>query len=214
MGLDLLSMLLLGLLGTGHCVGMCGPIVIALPGGGGVAAHLTYHLGRITTYTALGALLAGVGGGLTDVARFQVAVSLLAAIFLLVFGLARLGILSEPRWMQGLSPGRLPGFRRVARSLRGGSRWALLPYGLMMGLLPCGLSYAAFARALAADGPVDGGLLALAFAIGTLPGLMAVGTLAARWVRQHQQLSQILAGVVMVGMAVSIALDAARALPG
>lgn len=214
MELDLLSMFLLGLLGTGHCVGMCGPIVLALPGGHHVGVQLAYHAGRATTYVAIGAVLAGLGAGLTEVARVQLVASLLAAAFLLVFGLARLGVLREPRWLMGssLSPLRLPGFRRVMRALRGGNRLAIVPYGLLMGFLPCGLSYAAFARALAADGPADGALMVALFALGTVPGLLAVATAASGFFRRHQQLSQLLAGALMVAMAVSLGVDAVRAL--
>ncbi len=56
----------LGLLGAGHCVGMCGPLVLAMPAAGGrLSPQLRYHLGRITTYTVIGAALGGLGAGLT-----------------------------------------------------------------------------------------------------------------------------------------------------
>jgi len=59
---DLLGMFMLGLLGTGHCVGMCGPLVFAFPGRSGrFMSHVWYHLGRVTTYVAVGAVLGGVG---------------------------------------------------------------------------------------------------------------------------------------------------------
>ena len=224
-------MLALGLLGTGHCVGMCGPLVLALPGSTGrVAPHLAYHLGRCATYVAVGALLGGLGAGavslagdggaagggdagMATVARVQVALSLFAALFLLAFGLVRLGVIPEPRFMEGASPSRLPGFARVVgRAARSRSALASLPAGLALGLLPCGLSYAAFARAFAAGGAAEGALLVAAFAAGTVPGLLAVGTVASGFARRHRKLSDLLSGVVMIGMAASLGVDALLAL--
>lgn len=216
------SIFMLGLLGTGHCLGMCGPLVIAFPGRtGGSLSHLCYHTGRIATYTALGAamgaigagvnLLAGLGGGdpLVWVARIQVGVSLAVAAFLLYFGLARLGFVREPEWMSLATASRLPGYRRAVGSLsaeRSGRGMIML--GLMMGLLPCGLSFAAFASALASGNPVSGGLLALIFGLGTLPGLMALGTGAAGILRRYRVQSDILSGLLMIGMAAVMAADA------
>ena len=66
--LDLISLFFLGLLGTGHCIGMCGPLVVAFPGRTGrVAPHLFYHLGRLVTYGGIGAMMGGIGSGLAMV---------------------------------------------------------------------------------------------------------------------------------------------------
>lgn len=209
--LNLLAMFSLGLLGVGHCVGMCGPIVVSLPGGGRLSAHIFYHLGRITSYVLIGTALAAIGGGLGSIARAQILFSVVAAVFLLIFGFSRLGVIREPAWMQGLSPAKLPGFRTVARWQRGGSRLALFPFGLMMGFLPCGLSFAAFSRALAAPGPLAGAALVAAFSLGTLPGLLLVGTAAARFAREKEAIISLLSGVVMIGMAAALLLDAFNA---
>ena len=57
---DIVSMFALGLLGTGHCLGMCGPLVLALPWSSrGITSHLAYHMGRVTTYVVVGALVSG-----------------------------------------------------------------------------------------------------------------------------------------------------------
>lgn len=224
-GVTLSSMLLLGLLGTGHCLGMCGPLVLALPGRGrALLRHLAYHLGRIATYTAIGALLAALGAGLRgaaaggadplgSVARLQVVLSILAATVLLVLGLARLGILREPGFLSLANPGRVPGFRALqARATGSGALPAVFALGLLLGLLPCGLSYAAFARVLTAEGPAQGALLVAAFGLGTLPGLLLLGTSGAAIAQRHRKLADLLAGVLLIGMAASIALDAIGAL--
>ena len=223
---DLTSMFLLGLLGTGHCIGMCGPLVLAIPAQAGrLTGHLLYHLGRTTTYVGVGALLGGLGVGLASlasregadpvasIARLQVAFSALAALFLLVLGLARIRVIREPGWMATPSPGAMPGFRQVLRGATDQGRpGSIFLFGLMLGFLPCGLSFAAFARALPAGGMLPGAALLLAFALGTWPGLLVIGTAASKLARRHRELSEILSGLLMIGMAVSLAADAIQAL--
>ena len=222
---DLASMFLLGLLGTGHCVGMCGPIVVALPGSSRrLPAHLAYHAGRVTTYAGVGALVAALGAGLgraaassgTDpigtVARLGVVVSLVAALVMLVLGLARLGVVREPALLSTASPSRLPWLRAVQERAFGGSVFAVLLLGLLLGLLPCGLSYAAFARVLPVADPVRGGLLVAAFGAGTVPGLLLLGGGGAAFARRHARTADLLSGVLLVGMAVRVAVDGIVAL--
>jgi hypothetical protein len=215
-------MFLLGLFGSGHCLGMCGPLVVALPGAYGQwRAHLLYHLGRLATYTLVGALLGAMGGGLVRLgaipagqaaawsARLQVMLSLPVALFLLLLGMHRLGIIPEPDWMAKAMPHKLPGFGRVLRRVldRGGALW-LLAMGAMLGLLPCGLSYGAFARALAAGSMGRGALWTLLFGLGTLPALLLLGTGAAALWHRYRPQAELLAGLIMVGMAVALLTEA------
>jgi uncharacterized protein len=128
---DLLSLFFLGLIGTGHCIGMCGPLVVAIPGRTQrFSAHLFYHFGRTITYVCVGTLMGGLGAGIggiavkigTDpllvVAKIQVIFSLAAAGFLFWFGLSRIGLLKslhgclwhrliKPRVIKKLFDGRL-----------------------------------------------------------------------------------------------------------
>jgi len=215
-------MFLLGLFGSGHCIGMCGPLIVALPGQyGRLWAHLVYHAGRILTYTLVGALLGGSGQGLIRLAsvpadqavawtaRVQIAVSLPVALFLLTIGMHRLGMLGEPAWLAKLMPRTLPGFGSAMRRVldrRGGLR--LFALGLMLGLLPCGLSYGAFARTLTAKGMGIGALWAALFGAGTLPGLLLLGTGAATLWRRFRAEADLLAGLIMIGMAVALLVEA------
>ena len=224
--IDPLAMFLLGLFGSGHCLGMCGPLIVALPGAYGQwRAHFIYHLGRLATYTFMGALLAGAGQGVIRLgafssgevaawnARLQVALSLPVALFLLLLGLQRLGIVPEPAWMAWAEPRKLPGFGRVLRRVldRRSAGW-LLAMGALLGLLPCGLSYGAFARAVAAGSVLQGAYLTLLFGLGTLPALLLLGGGAgALWQRFRPQ-AELLAGLIMVGMAVALLGDAWTAL--
>lgn len=224
--IDLGSMLVLGLLGTGHCIGMCGPLVIAFPARcGGIAAHICYHLGRITTYISIGVVLAALGAGIRNMAPspnylvwvsgMQVAFSLLAATFLLLFGLMQLNVLPQPAWMSLATPTRIPGFSNVLRAARNGrSRSGMYWVGLMLGLLPCGLSYAAFVRVLPVASPMHAGLLMLAFGLGTVPGLLFIGTAASKLTRRYRVYSEFLAGLLMIGMSLSLFADVLQTLQG
>ena len=224
--LTLVPMFMLGILGTGHCIGMCGPLVIAFPARSGrFASHLYYHLGRIFTYVVIGSVMGGIGAGLAEiaaatggnypdwVARIQMGVSFLAALFLLVFGLARLGIIGEPGWMAMASPEKIPGYRKLLKSAFSKKRQAeMLLLGMMMGFLPCGLSFAAFSRALPSGGPIHGAAMVFAFALGTVPGLLLLGTGASGFARRYQSHSNILAGLLMIYMAAELAVKALSSL--
>lgn len=212
----------LGLLGTGHCLGMCGPLVAVLPGAyGRWQAHLFYHAGRLTTYTLVGAAMGSVGAGVEYLAgeghssallwttRIQVIISLVAAILLLMLGFIRLGLLHEPQWIARLAPQKLPGYSPALHKIqsRGSMLW-LLVMGLILGLLPCGLSYAAFARALACRTILDGAGLTLAFGLGTLPGLLILGTGAARLWQRNRVHADMAAGLLMIAMAAFLIAEA------
>jgi hypothetical protein len=84
--------------------------------------------------------------------------------------------------------------------------------GALPGLLPCGLSYGAFAQALGTGSAAQGALSALAFGLGTVPGLLLLGTGLAAVVRRYRRASDLLAGVLMLTMAVNMAIKAFRAL--
>ena len=220
---DLLGMFMLGLLGTGHCVGVCGPLVFAFPGRSGrFMSHVWYHLGRVTTYVAVGAVLGGVGALLAaltgmdtkaDVANLQTWLRIFAAALLAVLGLIRLGWVREPRWFDLLNPERIPGFKRAlsgASDSQGQAVFFLL--GLLLGFLPCGLSYGAFAQALGTGSAATGALLVLAFAAGTVPGLLLLGTGVAAIVRRYRRPSDIIAGIMMLYMAAMLVRKAFQAL--
>jgi len=167
---------ILGLVGSLHCAGMCGPLMLALPGGSRPAmlllGRVVYNFGRIVTYCVLGLVL-GVLGQTLFLAGFQQWASILLGIMLLV------GLLASKRL--GL---KHPAYNVVARlkhcmrdMMRRRSIFSLAILGLLNGLLPCGLVYGAAAGAV-----VTGNLLAsvgymAAFGAGTLPMMLAIGVL-------------------------------------
>jgi sulfite exporter TauE/SafE len=183
--LTVLGALFTGLLGSvGHCVGMCGPLVATVSlatapragAAGTLAVHALYNAGRITTYGFVG-LLMGLTGSFVDVAGraagLQSVVSVLAGATMMLMGLGAAGVAPPFRRLEQRLAGRVFG---VAQGLLDGAgtgrAYAL---GLLLGLLPCGLSYSIFVGAAATGSPLEGSLLALAFGLGTAPALMLLG---------------------------------------
>jgi sulfite exporter TauE/SafE len=218
---DIWGMFLLGLLGTGHCIGMCGPLIFALPGRTGrFLPHLLYHLGRVATYTVIGGIMGGIGqlmagaaGGGAGVVVIKVALWLTASALLLVLGITRLGIIREPAWLDAVSPERIPGFKSALEGAAGDrGQSAFFWMGLMLGFLPCGLSYGAFAQALGNANALQGVLATLAFAAGTAPGLILLGTGASALLSRYRRPSDIVSGILMIYMAVKMGHKAIRML--
>lgn len=187
--ITLFTLFLLGFLGGGHCVGMCGGLssafALQLPphlNRFGLIALL--NLGRISSYTLIGFLAGFVGqlGIALDETRWlQNGLYVAANILLLLLGLYLAGISSAATRIEAL--GR-PVWRRLNpllnRLLPIRSARACFGVGMLWGWLPCGLVYSASLYALGSGNGVRGGMLMLAFALGTLPNLLAMGWFAAQ----------------------------------
>ena len=181
-----------GLLGGfGHCVAMCGPIAASfsfLPGKRpALLPHLLYNLGRITTYSLIGGA-AGLAGSVLGIASafapLQKAVAAGTGILIVLTGLWVGGWLPLPaKIAEGSGPPAIfsGAVRRVTEIRDSG---AFFPLGMLLGLLPCGLVYAALLTSaregMEAGSPAVGflkGFLAMAlFGAGTIPSLLALGT--------------------------------------
>jgi sulfite exporter TauE/SafE len=193
--------------GAGHCVAMCGPIVASLglaaqPGLGALrvsARTVPYHLGRVTTYALLGAIM-GLTGTFVNVAGrlagLTNAVAVIAGALMVLFGIGATGLSRPLERLTFRASTRLTG---LARSLLGGGA-RLYPLGLALGFLPCGLSWPAFLGAAATGAPVPGLLAALAFGLGTVPGLLAAGFLAAAFGQRARGLLYRIGGLIIAAM--------------
>jgi sulfite exporter TauE/SafE len=171
-----------GLLGSSHCVGMCGGFALALGSHGrgllhNLARQVVYGLGRVFTYAAGGAA-AGYGGWrltgeLRRVVDVQGALAVAAGLLLIVQGLAAAGVLRRPAWLGGRGP--CLGAGLFASLLRQTRLSSVFLGGVVNGLLPCGLVYAYLALAASSGGLLRGGLTMALFGLGTLPILALVG---------------------------------------
>ncbi len=157
---------LAGLLGSPHCVGMCGGFACAVGDRRGLAAWST---GRLLTYGGLGAIAGAFGSVLPSAGNVGKAVALGLLLFLSL-RLAGLG---------GESMGSLgPLVAPAARLLKRGDMASKVVFGSLTGLLPCGLSWAALALPVASGSAVWGALQMVAFGLGTVPALaLAAGGL-------------------------------------
>jgi len=204
--IDLLGFLTLGLVGgLGHCVGMCSPFVLFVsrryvaPGAGRGAAFLAqlwYSLGRVVTYSLLGAL-AGALGSVVELAGallgLQRAASVVAGAALVLWAL---GALSD------LVPGFAAGgklFGRIAGALKGRVPGHPFATGLFLGLLPCGLLYSAVIAAVARGGALQGAAALAVFGLGTAPALLGV-SLADELLARHRSFVNRLSQLFLLAM--------------
>lgn len=179
--------LLAGLAGSPHCVGMCGGLgAVAAPRG---AAAVAWSAGRLSTYAALGALAGGAAGLLPVPGPVALAV---AALLLLWFA-AGLAELPLPRL-----PVPAPLHQAGARLLRRGDLPSRYAFGLVNGLLPCGLVYAALSLPVASGDALTGALSMLAFGLGTVPALALASLGLRRLVAGTLWRRRVLAAAVLV----------------
>ena len=174
--MEFLSALLLGLGGSLHCGGMCGPLMMALLAGTDPAARVrsrvAYHAGRFTTYALIGLIFGLVGRGF-HVAGWQRAVSMVAGVLLLIGG-ALASRLSLDAWLVR-SVGWVKALFRLGMGRK--TLGSLMFLGMINGFLPCGLVYAAGVAAAASGSPLSGVVSMVVFGLGTLPLLLAVDRL-------------------------------------
>jgi sulfite exporter TauE/SafE len=207
-----------GLLGSlGHCLGMCGPLVLLVGlqskarGRAGFAVHGLYHLARVAVYLVLGGIAGGIGSLLglnSGLYRLASAVSLVLGLGVVLVGLIYLG------WMP---LGRFEGAgawlsKAMNRALGLGGFWGAVLLGVLNGLLPCGLVYSSLLVAASTGRATTGALGMLVFGLGTIPALLGVGMGGGVLsVRVRQAMSRV-AGVLIVLVGLQLMLRGAGAL--
>jgi len=203
---DIFGIFLLGLSGTGHCLGMCGMFSLAVSvdaKGPAIVVwrQVSYQLGKATSYAFIGLLLLlarGVVEARWPLLNFQTALGWIVGSVMIAMGVAYVAELRLPvgaaRWWQGSALcGALTGLSRSP------SLWRSVLIGWVNGFLPCGLSLMAL-LALANRGSTIGVVVgAYVFGFATLPGLLAVGLLGQRiGVSQRRWLVR-LGGAALIG---------------
>lgn len=174
----LYSALILGLLSSLHCIGMCGPIAMMLPLDRSSEAKrilqlLLYHTGRLFSYASLG-LIFGIAGRGIYLAGFQQQLSIIAGIMIII-------IVMIPERQFAKYNFSKPVYRIISKvktnlgsRLRQKSSKAFFMVGLLNGFLPCGLVYAALFGAIAMQGVTSGVLYMVLYGVGTIPLMSAV----------------------------------------
>ncbi|ART81226.1 cytochrome biogenesis protein [Oceanisphaera profunda] len=187
--LDAWAALLIGFLGAGHCIAMCGGVAaafsMAIP-----KTHrrwqwaylLSYNAGRILSYSLAGALVGGVFASIADVSMGKQALTvlrLLTGVMMILLGLYL------ARWwffllhLEKLGNGLWRHLKPLAaRFIPFKSPLAAFPFGMIWGWLPCGLVYSALTWSAVSGGALEGARVMALFGLGTLPTLLALGGLA------------------------------------
>jgi len=207
--IDIFSIVTVAFLGSvGHCIGMCGGIIVAYSSTkidgtwskyAQSIAHLIYSLGRITTYTLLGAIFGAIGGVVSFNNIANGTLTILAGIFMILAGLSLVGKLSfltrlehsfsGSRWYQDI-------FRQVLRSK---SLYSFYILGLLNGLLPCGLVYFFAVTAASTGSPLWGAFVMLIFGLSTVPALFSLGMFAGIFTKSSMRKTMMsLAAIVVV----------------
>lgn len=194
----ILAGLALGAVGSLHCAGMCGPLVAACMGAGKGAssintASLLYQLGRVSMYVLLG-LIFSAFGSTVELLAGQSYASIVAGVLLVVVGVfgrkieARFAATSFLAKGYGYAAARFGAFTPLG-------------FGLLNGLLPCGLVYTALAASLAFGHSSEAAVFMLSFGIATSPLLLAVSFVSRRWAGLSAKLFpafSLVAGLILV----------------
>jgi len=202
----ILAGLAFGFFGSVHCVGMCGPLALSLPGADQsrvrfVVERVVYNLGRVLTYTLLGGLV-GLAGRGAALAGLQQAVSVGIGVVMILA--AAVPWVSRRVQQLEQAPAALLGkvMAPIGRLYQRGGTGALLVVGVLNGLLPCGFVYAALATALTAGDLVQSMTFMAAFGLGTGPAMLGVSLIgrvaSATWRARLQRLVPY--GLAFVGL--------------
>ncbi|MCK6411644.1 MAG: sulfite exporter TauE/SafE family protein [Azonexus sp.] len=170
-----------GLLGSGHCLGMCGGLVSGFfmkLGAKGPWPYLSYHAARVGIYTLIGVVAALLGSALVSTGQiglWQGLLQIVAGIVVILLGLDLLGI-SPLRNRVGFAP--VAWLRRqFTLAVQKGPIAGALIGGAINGMMPCSMTMAMAVKASTAPSVIDGGLLMLAFGAGTLPSMLSASVL-------------------------------------
>lgn len=189
-----------GLLGTAHCLGMCGPLILSIASGASswnnvLARQLVYSLGRIFSYSVLGMVAGYVGARLagysSSLINIPATLAILAGVLFCYQGLKAAGVFSlAPKIFSGLLEKRIRNSSRATKHqvnhdcgvaglfapyFRGRDLRGVMVAGVLTGFLPCGLLYGMLAMAASTHHLLWGGAIMLTFGLGTMPLLVLAG---------------------------------------
>lgn len=163
----------IGLFGSLHCIGMCGPIALAMPMQNKTRFHLLsnsllYNFGRAITYGLLGIFIGIIGEGIVF-AGLQKILSILTGVIMLGMVFFSVNLETKIITIPFLDQFYLQIKSLLSKYLFKKSKWTVLAIGLLNGLLPCGLVYLAMVGALSANGILASSFYMFCFGLGTMP---------------------------------------------
>jgi uncharacterized protein len=208
----------LGLASSLHCSQMCGPLVMAAgAAGGGARGHAAYNAGRIATYSMLGMAAGEAGGGVAVMAALpglERWVALASGLLLILAGVWMLGLIPQRRLVQieqSSMTRRLLGL--TAPLLLTPGVFNRFRLGLLLGLLPCGLVWAALVKAAATGSALDGGATMAGFGAGTAGALLSIGLFATGIQRRFTRHGTRVAAVAMIAAGMFVAWRGTLPIP-
>ena len=174
---EILTAFIVGFLGSFHCIGMCGPIAIALPVPNSsnlsfFTGRILYNIGRVVTYSFLGAILGFVGGGISLAGAQQIVSIILGVVIIIAVLLPRKYkyFFVQHTLTQKLSQ---PLRANIGLLFKKGTFSAMFLIGVLNGFLPCGFVYVGLAGAIASCDAVSGAAVMILFGLGTVPAMFA-----------------------------------------
>ena len=195
----------LGLSSSFHCVGMCGPLLLAVPTRASNNYQwleiIIYHAARIFTYALLG-ILVGFAGWRLQVANLQQFFSLTIGVILLIYVFAG-RFFADASWLLAFNK-MIFSFFGFAAKQKG--QWGTLLLGVANGLLPCGMVYIALTGAMATAKISDAATFMLLFGLGTLPLLFVFNFYGVRLQAAVKQRIKLIAPLVIVIMGLLLIL--------
>lgn len=177
--MELWTAFVIGLVGSLHCVGMCGPIVAALPVDERsrlslIGGRLLYNLGRVVTYTLLGVVFGLVGRGFF-MGGYQQIVSIVLGALIIIAVLIPGRLSQQVISLLGLDRAYSLLSRGWSKLFKNSSKRSLFAIGVLNGFLPCGFVYVGVAGAVSTGGIVEGAAYMALFGLGTIPILFILG---------------------------------------
>ena len=174
---EILTAFTIGFLGSFHCIGMCGPIAIALPVPKSsklsfFTGRILYNVGRVVTYSCLGLLFGLVGGRITLAGAQQVVSIILGVAIVIAVLLPQQykNIFVQHRLVQKLAQ---PLKSNISILFKKGTLSSLFLIGILNGFLPCGFVYIGLAGSIASGNAISGAAVMMLFGLGTVPAMFA-----------------------------------------
>jgi sulfite exporter TauE/SafE len=174
---EILAAFLVGLVGSLHCIGMCGPIAIALPVPDSsnlsfFTGRILYNLGRVVTYSFLGAALGLVGSKIALAGAQQIVSIVLGVVIIIAVLLPQnfKNYFAQHLLIQKLAQ---PLKSNIGVLFKKGTFSAMFLIGILNGFLPCGLVYVALAGAISSGDAISGATIMILFGLGTVPAMFA-----------------------------------------